>query len=378
MSSLAIMLKNLGYKVMGSDIDLYTFTMDNLIKNNITILNYDLNNLKDDYIYIVQSENNSIEAKYVKENYKYLYYYEFIAKFKKDINIAVSGTHGKTTTTSILAHIFKDCNYIIGNSYGHGNIKSNMFIYEACEYKDHFLNYYPDISIILNVEMDHVDYFKSYKDLYNSFVKFSKNSKVVIYNGDSLKLDGISFGYNKNNDYIIKDDTIIHNDKIYKINYKAYSKNMMYDICACYVLCDILKTYDFNELIKGFNMPKRRFNEIIYKNHIFIDDYAHHPSEIKNVIEMTKNKYKKDIIILFQPHQYERLVYFKDEFYDILKEYETYIIDLFNARSDDEHNIDFFIKEPLKRFDEFKLKSDDKVIIYASAGYDIKKIFEKI
>ena len=372
MSSLAIMLKQRGHEVLGSDIDKYIYTQDNLLNNHIRVLTYNINNLKEDYFYIIQGENNSLEAEYIKKHYAWLYYTDFIARLSF-YKIAVSGTHGKTTVTSILSHIFKEANYIIGNSCGHGNSNSNLLIFESCEYKDHFLKYSPDIGIILNVEMDHVDYFKDYKSLKESFIKFSNNSKLCIYNGDNIKTNGISFGYNKDNDYIIKDNLIIHNNKIHEINYTPLSKGMMYDFCAAYIVCDILKKpFD----ISNFKMPKKRFNEFIYKNNYIIDDYAHHPSELKNVIELINNKYKQDPIIIFEPHQFERLKYFKNDFYNILSHYESYIMPLYNARSKVAHDAEFFIKEPLKKIEYFNINNyKNQVILFASASKTFKDVF---
>ena len=373
MSSLAIMLKQRGNIVLGSDISDYVYTQDNLIDNNIRILKYDLDNLKDDYFYIIQGENNSIEANYVKKHYNWSFYTDFIANMDF-FKVAVSGTHGKTTTTSLLAHIFRDDNYLIGNSLGHGNINSNMLIFEACEYKDHFLKYKPDISIVLNVEMDHVDYFKSYDMLKESFLKFSNNSKICIYNGDSIKLNGISFGYNKDNDYVICDNYIIHNDLKYEINYKPLSKGLMYDICSAFIVSKLLNK-DFD--IIDFKMPKKRFNEYILDSNIIIDDFAHHPSELNNVLELIENKYNKKPIIIFEPHQYERLLYFKDDFYNILKEYEAYIMPLYNARSKEYHDELFFIKEPLKKYEEFNIsKYKNEIILFASASKEFKQIIK--
>lgn len=373
MSALAVMLKQRGNIVLGSDISTYIYTEENLHLNNIPILTYSLDNLKEEYFYIIQGENNSIEALYVKKHYTYKYYVDFIASL--DLNtICISGTHGKTTTTSILKHIFKNDNFIIGNSFGEGNINSSRLFLEACEYKDHFLKYKPEIGIILNVEMDHVDYFKSKEQLFNSFYKFAENCKKCIYNGDILKLDGISFGYNNDNDYVIKDNYILHNFKKTIIDYSPLSKGLMYDFTCAFIICELLNQ-EFD--ITNFKMPKKRFNEFFYHGNYIVDDYAHHPSELKNVLELINNKYKTKPVIIFEPHQYVRLKYFQKEFYDILKNYESYIMPLYNARSNKKHDISFFIKPPLKDYASFNMSNyNNKVILFASASKDFKTIFK--
>lgn len=377
MSAMAVLLKELGYEVKGSDIEDYVFTQDNLKEKCIDVLSYCIDNLKEEYVYILQCENDSIEAEYVKNNFKYYYYHEYLSTLCSSFNsIAISGTHGKTTTTSMISYLFPNANSLIGNSYAHGNPKSSLFIFEACEYKDHFLNYFPSINIILNVDEDHIDYFKSKDRIVESFYQFSKQSNLCIFNGDDIALEGISFGYDEDNDYVIKDNKIIHNNLEYEINIPFLSKGMAYDICAAFIVSEIYGI-DFNKRIEGFKMPKRRFNEFMAYDNIFIDDYAHHPREIENVIEMCKSKYKKKPIIIFEPHQYSRLYHFRREFFNILKNYDTYVMRLYNARSNQTHNEDFFIKSPLKSIEDFDVrKYKNEIIIFVSAKTSLEEFLK--
>ena len=156
MSALAIIMKQLGYNVQGSDYDKHYFTEEGLLKNNIPIFSFNKENIKEDLIIILgntfNDENEEVKEAKIK-NLKIYTYQEMVAKITNKFNlIAVSGCHGKTTTSSLLAHILNS-NYLIGD--GSGKItESNYFVLEACEYKRHFLKYNPNYIIITNIDLD--------------------------------------------------------------------------------------------------------------------------------------------------------------------------------------------------------------------------------
>ena len=349
-SSLACYLHDLGHNVKGSDKNYNFFTKEKLIEKNIKILEFNKNNITGNDIYIIgHSYDKNIETrKIIKEKYIYYYYNEFIELINKKIKFAVSGTHGKTTTCKILVELQQELNpsYIIGDGSGFGNNNSNELIFEACEYQDHFLKYHPDYLIINNIELDHPDYFKNEKQLVKSFQQFATQSKVVIINGDNKLCKKIhhdkklTFGFSETNDYRCKILKKTNNGFIITINEKEImipfvGIHMIYNFLAAYAATDIYKSCILNKIdLKNFSFPKRRMNTIEKNNNIFIDDYAHHPTEIQALYNSIKQKYpNKKIIAVFQPHTYTRTYKFRNKFKQVLQLFDlVFIYKTFNSR----------------------------------------------
>ena len=173
MASVAKILLDKGHRVIGSDTDSYVFTEDDLIKRGIKIYNFGEYDFKDiDFVIVGHSFVNNIDHKNALDNnLKVLEYNEFVASLVKEkYSIAVCGSHGKTSTVGLLTHLLKKYNpsYLRGDGEGKWT-NSKYFIFEACEYKDHFLKYNPNVTLLLNIDYDHVDYFKTETDYYNSF-----------------------------------------------------------------------------------------------------------------------------------------------------------------------------------------------------------------
>ena len=202
MSALAQIMNSLGIDVQGSDVDKHFFTEEGLIKNGIKIYEFNKENIKKN-LKIVQgnafNENNNEEVKRAKElNLEIITYQEMVGKISKMFKtICIAGCHGKTTTTAMLSHVLNDitgCNYLIGDGTGYANKKNKYFALESCEYKRHFLSYFPSYSIITNIELDHVDYYKDLDDViaaYQSFI--NKTSKTAILNGDDENVKKLKF-----------------------------------------------------------------------------------------------------------------------------------------------------------------------------------------
>lgn len=188
MASLARILYDLGYEVAGSDIDKYIFLEDGLRERHIPIYSFNKDNIKDGMDVIVGNafdrSNEEVAAAEDNPNVTIHHYYDFLAKLMDDhISIGIAGTHGKTSTTGMAYHLFKDydkTNVLIGDGTGYATKGAKYFIAECCEYKDHFLWYHPDYSYINNIEMDHVDYFKSMEQYEQSFEKYANQAKKAI------------------------------------------------------------------------------------------------------------------------------------------------------------------------------------------------------
>ena len=319
MSALAKILIGYGCDVLGCDYNTFYYTQDGLsceIENINDVI------LDDDYFYIIGNafKKHELTKKIIEDNYQYDYYASFISScFINKKMVCVSGTHGKTTTTSMLACLNPDANYLIGDGNGHANIENDWFIIEGCEYLDSFLNYRPNIALILNIEFDHPDYFKDLNCVINSFQKLCDNSKLVVLNGDcnntnKLKGNIIRYGISSDNDVIFS-----YKDGIVNICNEEYSMPVLgihyaYDFVGAYIVSKLMNVSSLSIELRftDFIQPNRRMEKVIVDNQIIISDYSHHPTQIKALYESLKcyNDYKK--IIIYEPHTYSRTISLMD------------------------------------------------------------------
>ena len=375
MSSLAVYLKQAGHYVIGSDNSNYYFTVDELIKNEIEIKEYDKNNITNDYIYIIglSIKQDNVEFNEILErDLEYYYYNDFIAEFIDKKMIAVSGTHGKTTTSYIVSELSK-ISYIIGCGIGHFN-ESEYFVLEACEYKNHYHSYNPELLLILNMDLDHPDFFKNKQDVILSYQGMCDRSKIVLVNGDNslskylFHLNMYTFGFKNDVDYQIK--LISESKNGYELLLKGnglcrflkcnlVGLHNLYNYVGAYLSCVLcgLKIYQ-NESIE---LPKRRMSTHIYGNSVLIDDYAHHPTEINALLESLKIKYEGyKINCIFQSHTYSRTLKYKRAFKKVLKKFDNvYLLDVFSSAREKEG--DLMQKKIDRYFRKFK-KYDDNVL----------------
>ena len=288
-----------------------------------------------------------------------------------DTPIAVSGTHGKTTTTSMISHILLkgDCDPTISvggilPAIG-GNIRvgnSETFLTEACEYTNSFLSFFPKISIILNIDADHLDFFKDIDDIRHSFRKFAEllpADGALIINADTPKYEEIikelpckviTYSLEKEADYTADNITydefghasfrVLHNGSpigtcSLKVPGIHNVSNALASI-ACGQLLDLSDDVIF-EGLKSFTGTDRRFQ---YKGQIggvtIIDDYAHHPTEIEATLHAAKNYPHKKIWCVFQPHTYTRTKALLPEFAKALSLADHVVLaDIYAARETD-------------------------------------------
>lgn len=286
--------------------------------------------------------------------------------------IAVSGTHGKTTTTSMLSHILlagdKDPTISVGgilDAIG-GNIRvghSDMFITEACEYTNSFLEFFPKISIILNIEEDHMDFFKDIDDIRHSFRKFAHklpdygylvlNGKIenIPYIVDGLDAQYVTFGIENDTDTFtaknIRYDAFGHacfdyykkGQYIDNIQLNVNGEHNVKNALAAIAVADRLGlSIDvIKKGLLGFTGAKRRFElKGTCNGFTIIDDYAHHPTEIKATLDACKNYPHNELWCIFQPHTYTRTYAFLDDFAKALSLSDHVIItDIYSAREKD-------------------------------------------
>lgn len=398
MASLARLLKASGYEVVGSDTTEYYFTESALIKENIPIFKFNKKNIVDDAFYIIGSayDINNIEVEQIIENdYPFLYYNDFIGEKVNKKIIACAGTHGKTTTSYFLTNFLnKECSYIIGDGSG-GYFDNDLLVLEACEYKNHFLSYHPELTIITNIELDHTDYFKSKKQLLKSFQALVNNSKTILVNGDDrlanklFHKNKLTYGFKEHNDIKIKILSTTYNSYYVQVKYKDniyikvphLGKHMIYNYVSAYIATLLLGYIPKN--LDSKDLPKRRLTKIKYKDSILIDDYAHHPTEIKALINSLRLSYPdKDINIIFQPHTYERTLKFKKKFKKALKlATSVYMMDVFTSKREKnnqslQNKIDRYFKRFMKidKLDFNKIGLKEDVWVFLGAGVANKYI----
>ena len=354
MSTLAQILYDLGNSVSGYDDHKgYKFTQKGIDDRNIKIYYEHDHDIDKDTIvtYSVAFKPDHPEMIRVRELGLTVKPYSEIMGDVIDMfeSIGVSGTHGKTTTSSIIRHILEHsagCNYFIGAGDGHATKDNKYFVVESDEFNKHFLHYKPTYSIITYIEEEHMECYRDLDDIKESFTKFANQTKdLVIANGDlenirSLKIDKtLYYGFNDNNDVVIKDAITTDKGSMFKLYdgdkligeffIPLYGMHNVMNATAAILMAIYLKI-DINkikEALETFVNAARRFVLIEEKKNVIIDDYAHHPTEIKATLKAARNKYKdKKIIAIFKPNVYSRFVNFKDQYIEAFNEADyTYL-----------------------------------------------------
>ncbi len=364
MSSIAQYLILKGYKVYGFDNSHSVITK--------MLENKGLNIIYDNSIDKIQStiQGSDIEVVYsaaIKTDHPIFSY--FIDKGFKPIkravflasivneseSYAVAGTHGKTTTSSILTHIFSYSNLSFSAFVGglmlpqKTNFLSSGFektIVEADEYDRSFLNLTPFSACITSIDADHLDIYKNHKSLKDAFIRFSRKvtGNLIVHN--SIPFSGLTYGVNTNSDYqfTIRNksntgyfvDLKTPNESILNIFCNVLGHHNLENMLAAVALADQSKL-ELNEIIpslKSFGGIMRRMNIYEIENKIIVDDYAHHPKEIAVVHDTLRNRYPKyNIEVIFQPHLYSRTYDFMDDFARELSKFDSIkIMDIYAAR----------------------------------------------
>ena len=348
MSTLAQILSDLGNDVSGyDDAKGHKFTQDGLEARNIPIY-YDGNHeISPDTIvtYSVAFKEDHPEMQRVKSlGLTIKKYNEIMGDVIDEFStVGVSGTHGKTTTSSIIRHLLENtvgCNYFIGAGDGHATRENKYYVVESDEFNRHFTAYHPTYSIITNIEAEHLECYKDVDDIRSTFEIFANQTKkLIVANGDNEEVRKINYktkvlfyGFNENNDIVIKNvslkengssfDLYINNELYGHFSIPLYGKHMVMDAAAAITMVKEigLEKDTIEKILKTFKNAKRRFAEQRVGESIIIDDYAHHPTEIKVTLEAVKQKYpNKRLVVVFVPNTYSRTRDFKDEFIEAFK-----------------------------------------------------------
>ena len=302
--------------------------------------------------------NNKILNYFISKKFKVVKRAELLSEIvNSSFCIAIAGTHGKTTTTSILSHILynsklKFTSFVGGviKKYKSNIIKkgNDIFIVEADEYDKTFLKIKPNIASILNVDGDHYDIYNDMDDIQNSFKKFTKNLKKngILFHNSNLEFDGISFGKDLKSDVRLINLKNHQNKLIFDIQFKKkifknIELNMLGDHNAFNAMVAFVIAISLDiepnciiKSLKSFPGIMRRFSIELYEPKIFIDDYAHHPNEINSVYNSLKILYpNKKKLVIFQPHLFSRTKDFMNEFAKALEKFDKIaLLDIYPAR----------------------------------------------
>ncbi|MCR5799020.1 MAG: UDP-N-acetylmuramate--L-alanine ligase [Lachnospiraceae bacterium] len=373
MSGLAEILLSRGFKVSGSDMKESELTKHLAAQGAEVFIGQRSSNITDDidlFVYTAAIGKDNPEWIAMTEmNIPYISRATLLGEIMRnfELPIAISGTHGKTTTTSMISEILlgadADPTLSIGGmlkSVG-GNIRighSKYFVTEACEYTNSFLSFFPKISIILNIEEDHMDFFKDIDDIRNSFRKFAEllpSDGTLIINGDidrlgtitaNIKCPYITYGFSDDKDYYATDITY---DELAHPSYVLHSpkgdSNVSLGVPGIHNVANSMAAVAWADVcgldraqvlasLESFKGTDRRFEK---KGEIggitIIDDYAHHPTEIKATLNAALRYPHKTLWVVFQPHTYTRTKAFLDDFADALSLADKIVLsDIYAAR----------------------------------------------
>lgn len=398
MSGIAHILLSNGFKVTGSDMNRSAVTEELEAMGAKVMTPQKAENITDDIDLVVYTAaihpDNPEFSECVKRNIPMETRADILGQLMKSYNksICVSGTHGKTTTTAMLAQILISAEADPTVSLGgilpaFGNIrigKKDVIAVESCEYTNSFLSFFPTTAVILNIAPDHLDFFKDLEDIRNSFRRFAElvpksTGKVVINseieNIDFFKPEGISdfvtFGPNSESDYYAADvaydkngfasyTLVCKGEESVKIQLHVPGFHNVLNSLAAAAAAHI-NGVDFESIAKGlsqFTGTKRRYE---YKGEVngitIIDDYAHHPDEISATLSAIKNTEHNSLWVVFQPHTYTRTKALLNEFAECL------------SLGDGDHVIIAKIY-PAREEDIYGVHSEDLAALISDGGAD--------
>ena len=414
MSSLAQIAYDMGHEVQGSDEETYFFTQEKLEQRNIPMYGYNAENIKEGFEVILGNafDETHIEYRAAKDlGLKIYTYAQFLGKLLDEIpSIAVTGAHGKTTTSTMVSNIFKHnfvTSYLIGDGTGHGEKNSDYIVAEACEYYRHFLAYHPNYAIVTNIDFDHPDYFNDEHDMFDAFQSFVNQVKdtVVICGDDRLASQlkpstakVVTYGFNDGNDYQIKNvkttsensefDVYKNSELLGTFTMAVFGLHDISNATSAIALADTcgLSTDEIQQSLGSYHHAERRFTEHKVGTNIVVDDYAHHPSEIKATIDSARRKYSdKQIIAIFQPHTYTRTAKFLNEFAEsLLTADKVFLCPIFASVREKEKIVGIEDLQKVTPGSEIiygeenfdKLNFDNSVILFMGAG-NINKLCNK-
>ena len=414
MSSLALILHDKGCKVMGSDINKYTFTQRGLEQAGIKILPFNADNIKPGMIIVAGNAFNDDQeeiAKAKEMGLKVMRYPEVVEMIiEETTSIGVAGAHGKTSTTGLLAHVMSGVSptsYLVGDGSGKGTPDARFFVFEADEYRRHFVAYHPDYTIMTNIDFDHPDYFTGIDDVCDAFETLARQTKKGIFAwGEDKNLRKLNanvpiyyYGTEDNDDFVAKNikrtttgssfDVYFHDQFLGNFETHLFGEHNVLNTLAV-IAVSYFEKIDLGKVkqeLLTFKGVKRRFTEKTVADMVIIDDYAHHPHEIRATLDAARQQYpNKKLIAVFQPHTFTRTIALMDDFAKSLNiADQVYLTDIFGSIRENSGNVSSadLGKKITKGGEVLKLDNmsplldyHDAVVIFMGAG-DIQK-YERV
>ena len=382
MSGIAEMLKHWGFHVTGSDDNSSELTEKLIAKGIPVTIGYDLENVSKANLVVYTAAIKEDDPELVKANelgIPIAERAEFLGEITKafEDTICISGTHGKTTTTSMISLCFLEAGLdptiqvgaILKQLNGNSRIgNSEYFILEACEYVESFLSFYPKAEIVLNIDNDHLDYFKNLDNIklaFEKYVKLLPEDGLLVVNADDPNCASLSkvaqsrivtFGLETNNaNFVARNISFnskgfatfdaYYNNNFYKtISLSVPGKQNVIDAIACIALCHSygIDRQTIADALKKFTGAHRRYEFVgTFRQNINVyDDYAHHPTEIQAIAEATKKKVHNQAWVVFQPHTYSRTKNLLHDFAKALSPFDNIIVtDIYAAREKNTYDI---------------------------------------
>lgn len=398
MSSIALILLKMGYKISGSDLESNNLT-ERLKKLGAEIFkNHDSSHIGPGTEIVVYSSSiNSANPEMAEANRRGIPIVKRAQVLGELLNkkkgIAITGTHGKTTTTSLISVMLENCGLdptvMIGGEVGlfGSNAKcgkSEYVVAEADESDGSFLHLKPFYSVITNIEMEHMDYYKTLEDSISAYATFANNTKksgMLFFNNDDENIKKIlknfngraeSFSLHKGSDIYAHDIKmsefrssyicVYKNEVLGKVFLSIPGKHNILNSLAA-ILVGLKLGLSFEKITQGiqnFTGAKRRFHVRADCDGIMlIDDYAHHPTEIRAVLEACTNWKDRRLIVIFQPHRYSRTKFLADEFGRCFKgAHKLILTDIYAASEEPIEGI-----SPKVIYDRVKIHGPDDVMI---------------
>ena len=373
MSSLAEVLRGMGLNISGSDMNSSPNVLGLCAKGIPVAIGHSAENIADDVDFIVRTaavHDDNPEIKYAKERgipvFERTQAWGAISKDYAN-TLCISATHGKTTTTSMCTHILmaadRDPTVMIGGTLpllnaGHRVGHGNTIVMEACEYYDSFLSFYPTVAVILNIEADHLDYFKDLAAVEHSFRTFAERvpeDGFVVANHDDentmktlagIDRKVITFGLTPDADVYAQNIRCIGINSEFDIMYKGKLftdvtihvpgihnvKNALAATAAA--ICLGIRPNAVKYGLAGFNGAGRRFEfKGKFNGADVYDDYAHHPGELKVLLDAVERLNYKRSVVVFQPHTFTRTAALFDDFVEQLRRPDVVLLaEIFAAR----------------------------------------------
>ncbi len=412
MSALAQVLHDMKFQVQGSDVEKHFFTQVALEKSGIKILPFQKENIEPGMTIIAGNafpDTHEEIQRAMELGLPIVRYHRFLGDFMQNFtSVAITGAHGKTSTTGLMSHVIagaKPTSFLIGDGTGKGEEGAEYFVFEACEYRRHFLSYFPDYAIMTNIDFDHPDYFANIDDVFSAFQEMAVQVKKGIFAfGDDEQLQKIQakvpvlfYGFADENDYQAKNlvkttngttfDVFIRNTFYDTFSIPTFGDHSVLNALAVIGLChyEEINAETVKERLMTFQGVKRRFSEKNMGSQILIDDYAHHPTEIKATIEAAKQKYPdREIVAVFQPHTFTRTQAFLEDFAESLRRADkAFLCEIFGSAREKHGKLS--IKDLQEKIPGAELLSEENtsvlkdfnnsVIIFMGAG-DIQKFQE--